>query len=65
MLMDLGHDFQGDGVMKSGIRLLPYVALLVSSSIVSGAFMPKTGYYTPWYVGGSLLAVIGLALLGT
>ncbi|RYP37974.1 hypothetical protein DL767_002702 [Monosporascus sp. MG133] len=55
----------GDDVMQTGIRLLPYICLLVFTSIVSGIFMPKTGYYIPWYVVGSLVSAVGAALMVT
>ncbi|KAK7995532.1 hypothetical protein PG990_014305 [Apiospora arundinis] len=56
---------RGDGVMDAGIRLLPYVCLMVFGSILSGALLPKTGYYMPWYVTGAALATIGCALMIT
>jgi MFS family permease len=49
--------------MQAGIRLLPFVVFLVLTSIINGALMPKFGYYAPWYVAGSALAVIGSALM--
>ncbi|KAK8034599.1 azole resistance protein 1 [Apiospora rasikravindrae] len=56
---------RGDGVMDAGIRLLPYVCLMVFGSILSGALLPKTGYYMPWYVVGAMLTTIGSALMTT
>ncbi|KAK8037942.1 major facilitator superfamily transporter [Apiospora phragmitis] len=56
---------RGDGVMDAGIRLLPYVCLMVFGSILSGALLPKTGYYMPWYVIGAMLTTIGSALMTT
>lgn len=56
---------KGDEAMQTGIRLLPFIALLVFTSILNGALMPKFGYYAPWYVVGSALSVIGSALMIT
>ena len=36
---------------------------MVVFSILNGAFMPKLGYVTPWYVLGSALVLIGSALM--
>ena len=49
--------------MDAGIRLLPYVCLMVFTSILSGGLLPKTGYYIPWYISGSLLVTVGSALM--
>lgn len=54
---------RGDETMEAGIRLLPFVALLVFTSILNGVLMPKSGHYAPWYVVGSGLAVVGCALM--
>lgn len=54
---------KGDASMQAGIRLLPFVCLLVAFAVANGAIMPKTGYYMPWYVGGSALMLTGCALL--
>lgn len=49
--------------MQAGIRLLPFIALLVFTSLLNGVLMSKYGYYTPWYIIGSGLSVIGSALM--
>lgn len=55
---------KGDGSMQAGVRLLPFVCLLVAAAVANGVIMPKTGYYMPWYSGGSALMLIGCALMG-
>lgn len=50
--------------MEAGVRLLPFVCLLVFTSISNGVLMPRFGYYMPWYVGGSMMMTIGAALMG-
>ena len=54
---------QGDDALQSGVKLLPFVCLMVFGAITNGAMMPKTGHYMPWYVAGSALATIGCGLM--
>jgi len=54
---------KGDGVLASGVKLLPFVCFMVLGAIMNGALMPKTGHYMPWYVAGSALATIGCGLM--
>jgi len=54
---------QGDSPLKAGVRILPFIVVIVFFSLVNGALMPKFGYYMPWYLGGSILALIGSALM--
>ena len=56
---------RSDTALEAGVRLLPFVCLLVFFCMVNGAVMSKTGYYMPWYLGGGILAVIGSALMFT
>lgn len=54
---------RGDDALMSGVRLLPYIALLSATMLANGAFMSKVGHYKVWYVGGSALALIATVLL--
>ncbi|KAI9878478.1 MAG: hypothetical protein M1830_000764 [Pleopsidium flavum] len=54
---------QGDTALNSGVRLLPLIFFLSATILLSGALMSKFGYYQPWYVVGSILALIGAVLL--
>lgn len=54
---------QGDGPLEAGVRLLPFIIFMVVFSMLNGAFMPKLGYVTPWYVLGSALILIGSTLM--
>lgn len=56
---------KGDSALKAAVRLLPFIAMAVTFSIVNGALMPKFGYYMPWYTWGSALVLIGSALMYT
>ncbi|KFY61277.1 hypothetical protein V496_05082 [Pseudogymnoascus sp. VKM F-4515 (FW-2607)] len=56
---------QGDSALQAGVRILPYIFLMVFGCIVNGAVLSKYGYYMPWYLGGGILFVIGSALMYT
>ncbi|KAF3797748.1 Efflux pump DEP3 [Colletotrichum gloeosporioides] len=54
-----------DGALDAGIRLLPLIIVLVVAIFVNGLLMAKFGYYMPWYIVGSLISVVGGALMYT
>jgi MFS family permease len=56
---------RGDGALQAGVRLLPLIVVMVVMILANGALMAKFGYYMPWYLVGSLLAVAGSALMYT
>ena len=56
---------RSDTALEAGVRLLPFVCLLVFFCMANGAVMSKVGYYMPWYLGGGILVVIGSALMFT
>ena len=56
---------QSDSALKAGVRILPYIFLMVFACIVNGGVLSKYGYYMPWYLGGGILMVIGSALMYT
>ncbi|KAI3336419.1 putative MFS drug efflux transporter [Xylariaceae sp. AK1471] len=56
---------RGDSALESGVRLLPFILLLVFATISNGIFLSKVGYYMPWYLLGGILIVIGGALMYT
>ncbi|KAH7125693.1 major facilitator superfamily domain-containing protein, partial [Dendryphion nanum] len=51
--------------LESGIRTLPLVISVVTGTVLSGALVQKTGYYTPFMILGSVLMSIGAGLLTT
>ncbi|KAI4104568.1 MAG: hypothetical protein L6R37_003172 [Teloschistes peruensis] len=59
------ESLQGDSPLKAGVRILPFIVMIVFFSLLNGGMMPKFGYYMPWYLVGSILALIGSALLYT
>ena len=54
-----------DGPLDAGIRLLPFIVVMVVMVFANGALMAKWGYYMPWYLFGGLLATAGSACIYT
>ncbi|KAF1980730.1 MFS general substrate transporter [Aulographum hederae CBS 113979] len=53
----------GDSGIMAAVRLLPFICLNIAANMVSGALMPKYGFYVPWYLAGSILSLIGGSLM--
>jgi len=53
---------QGDDALHSAVRLLPIVFTLVFATVGGGVTLAKVGYYSPFYIIGTALALIGSAL---
>lgn len=56
---------RSDGPLDSGVRLLPFIVVLIVSIMVNGALMSKLGYYMPWYLVGGCIVVVASALMYT
>jgi MFS family permease len=56
---------RGDGALESGVRLLPFIMLMIVAVIANGTFLSKYGFYMPWYLVGGLFVVTGSALMYT
>ncbi|OJJ52825.1 hypothetical protein ASPSYDRAFT_213401 [Aspergillus sydowii CBS 593.65] len=56
---------RGDAALDAGVRLLPFIVLMVVTILTNGALLSKFGYYMPWYTAGGLLALAGGALMYT
>ncbi|RAL02340.1 uncharacterized protein BO80DRAFT_443649 [Aspergillus ibericus CBS 121593] len=56
---------QGDDAIHSAVRLLPFIFLLITTIPASGAAMSRLGYYKPWYLAGSIIALIPAILMGS
>ena len=54
---------RNDSALEAGVRLLPFICILVFFVILNGTIMSKYGYYTPWYLFGGIFIVIGASLL--
>jgi MFS family permease len=56
---------RNDSALEAGVRLLPFIFLMIFAVISNGAILSAYGYYMPWYTVGGLLVVTGGALLYT
>lgn len=56
---------RGDSTLESGVRLLPFIILMIVAVMTNGALLSKFGLYMPWYLVGGVLVVIGAALMYT
>ncbi|KAF4764544.1 hypothetical protein HAV15_001926 [Penicillium sp. str.  len=54
-----------DASLDAGVRLLPFVVVMVVFVFINGNLMARLGYYMPWYLLGGLLIVVGSALMYT
>lgn len=50
---------KGDGAIEVAVRLLPFIVLMISTSLLSGALLPKLNLYAPWYIVSGILALVG------
>ncbi|KAG9244714.1 major facilitator superfamily domain-containing protein [Calycina marina] len=56
---------RSDSALEAGVRLLPFIMLMIFSVITNGAVLSKYGLYMPWYTVGGILVIIGGALMYT
>lgn len=56
---------KGVNAINSGLMVLPLILSLVVGSMLCGAMVQKTGYYTPFMYFGTVMMSIGAGLLTT
>jgi MFS family permease len=56
---------RNDTALEAGVRLLPFIMLMIFAVIGNGAILSTYGYYMPWYTLGGLLCLTGGALMYT
>lgn len=56
---------RGDTAIEAAVRLLPLIILSVFTTVGSGVLLSMTGYYTPGYILGGILVIIGYCILHT
>ena len=56
---------RNDSALEAGVRLLPFIMLMIFAVISNGAILSAYGYYMPWYTVGGLLVLTGGALMYT
>jgi len=54
---------RGDTAIEAAVRLLPFVIILSAMVLANGFFMSKFGRYTPWYIVGSIMDLVGYVLM--
>ncbi|KFY91746.1 hypothetical protein V500_04482 [Pseudogymnoascus sp. VKM F-4518 (FW-2643)] len=54
-----------DSALEAGVRLLPFIFLMVFAVIGNGIILSLYGYYMPWYTLSGILVVTGGALMYT
>ncbi|KAK2009491.1 MFS general substrate transporter [Colletotrichum eremochloae] len=56
---------RGESPVEAAVKLMPFVAVISTVAVLNGFFMSRWGYYMPWFLVGSLLAVAGGSLMYT
>lgn len=50
---------RGDDAIMAAVRLLPLIFCLAGMILASGHLIARFNYFQPWYIVGSILALIG------
>lgn len=56
---------QAGGALEAGVRLLPFIIIMVVFVFINGQLMAWLGHYIPWFFVGGLLTVAGASLMYT
>lgn len=54
---------RGESALKAAIDMLPLICVSIAAIVLQGFLMQKFPYYMPWYFVGSIMAVVGVALI--
>ncbi|EED15323.1 conserved hypothetical protein [Talaromyces stipitatus ATCC 10500] len=54
-----------DSALESGVRILPFIFVMIVAIIANGAILSKFDLSMSWYLAGGILIVIGAALMYT
>jgi len=54
---------KGDTNIDAAVRLLPFICIMIFFVMMNGIFMPKFGYYMPWYLVSGVFLLIGGSLM--
>lgn len=52
-----------DGAVRAAVRLLPYIAVTASLSVLAGHLLSRLRYYMPLYLASGVLLTLGASLL--
>ncbi|KAF2432410.1 MFS general substrate transporter [Tothia fuscella] len=53
----------GDTGLEAAVRLLPFICFVIFGALLNGQFLPKWGYYWPWYVVSGVCILLGGSLM--
>lgn len=56
---------RSDTALQAGVRLLPYIFILILGIGVNGGVLSAYGLYMPWYTAGGIFTIIGGSLMYT
>lgn len=56
---------RGDSAIRAAVRLLPFIMLNIFFVMVSGAVLPISGRYMPFYIATGVLIIVGGSLMHT
>ncbi|KAH6670424.1 major facilitator superfamily domain-containing protein [Halenospora varia] len=56
---------KSDTALQAGVRLLPFIMLMIFAVIMNGGVLSSYGLYMPWYTVGGIFVLIGGALMYT
>ena len=54
---------KGDSAIMAAVRLLPFITINVTFTMLSGALIPVFGRYMPWFVPSGILMLVGGVLM--
>ena len=54
---------RGETALKAAIDMLPLICVSIAAILLQGFLMQKFPYYMPWYLIGSIMAVVGVAFI--
>ena len=54
---------KGDSAIMAAVRLLPFITVNITCTMLSGALLPVFGRYMPWYTLSGIFMLVGGALM--
>ena len=54
---------RGESALRAAVDMLPLICVSIAAILLQGYFMQKLPYYIPWYLVGSIMALVGVAFI--
>ncbi|KAL9087211.1 MAG: hypothetical protein Q9159_003778 [Coniocarpon cinnabarinum] len=54
---------RGESAFRAAVDMLPLICVSIAAILLQGFMMQRFPYYMPWYLVGSMMAVVGVALI--